>query len=81
VLPEPLADRPAKRPRTTRNEQRRRILEEMVNCPECGISLQMRCLAWRHTCAPEKDLREELLKTAHAAFYRRKSGGSGAPST
>jgi hypothetical protein len=84
VMGEPLTeaqemvDARVKRRRATpeaaiRDDARRRILQEMVNCPECGISLQLRCLAWRHTCAPEPDLREQLLKSAHDAFYKRRS--------
>jgi hypothetical protein len=56
-----------------RNDVRRKILEEMVNCPECGIPLQLQCLAWRHNCAPEKDLREQPLKSAYDAVYRRRN--------
>jgi hypothetical protein len=53
-----------------RNDMRRRILKELVNCPVCGVSLHLRCLAWWHVCTPERDLREQLLKSAHDAFYR-----------
>jgi hypothetical protein len=75
---EPMVDARVKRPRVnpeaaSRNETRRKIMEEMVNCPECGITLQLRCLAWRHICTPEKDLRELLLKNACDAFYKRRN--------
>jgi hypothetical protein len=74
---EPMVDARVKRRRAntdaaTRNDARRKIMEEMVNCPECGIPLQLRCLAWRHTCTPEKDLREQLLQSAYDAFYKRR---------
>jgi hypothetical protein len=55
------------------SDTRRKIMEEMVNCPECGIPLQLRCLAWRHICTPEKDLHEQLLKSALDAFYKRRN--------
>ena len=81
---EPMVDARVKRRRANpeaaaRNDARRAIMQEMVNCPECGISLQMRCLAWRHTCTPEVDLREQLLKSACDAFYRRRSAARAAP--
>jgi hypothetical protein len=80
---EPMVDARAKRQRVNpeaanRNDTRRKIMEEMVNCPECGIPLQLRCLAWRHVCTPEKDLREQLLKNAYDAFYKRRNAAMAA---
>ena len=76
---EPMVDARVKRRRAnpeaaTQNEARRKIMAEMVSCPECAIPLQLRCLAWRHVCTPEKDLREQLLQSAYAAFYKRRRG-------
>lgn len=58
-----------------RAELRKKLMQEYTTCPSCGISLQLRCLAWRHKCAPtpnqEEEMREELLRSAIAAFHRR----------